>query len=109
MGFRGIAVGTVCAYVLGGLLQFAVLLLGRGGLRLHLHRLRPHWHTLKRILRIGLPSGLESLLAWGGNFAIVAVINRMDPTDVSGSAHIVTVRMESISFLVGFAFATASA
>jgi putative MATE family efflux protein len=109
LGFRGIAIGTVCAYVVGGLLQFAVLLRGRGGLRLHLHRLRPHWHTLKRILRIGLPSGLEGLLAWGANFAIVSVINRMDPTNVAGSAHIVTVRMESISFLVGYAFATAAA
>ena len=109
LGFRGIAIGTVCAYVAGGVLQFAVLLRGRGGLKLHLHRLRPHWHTLKRILRVGLPSGLESLLAWGANFAIVALINRMDRTNVAGSAHIVTVRMESISFLVGFAFATAAA
>ena len=109
MGFRGIAIGTVCAYVVGGLLQFGVLLRGRGGLKLHLHRLRPHWHTLRRILRIGLPSGLEGLLAWGANFAIVAVINRMDPSNVAGSAHIVTVRMESISFLVGYAFAMASA
>jgi putative MATE family efflux protein len=109
LGFRGIAVGTVSAYVVGGLLQFAVLLQGRGGLKLHLHRLRPHWHTLRRILRIGLPSGVENLVAWSANFVIVAIINRMDPTNVAGSAHIVTIRMESISFLVGFAFATAAA
>jgi putative MATE family efflux protein len=109
MGFRGIAVGTVCAYVVGGVLQFGVLLRGRGGLKLHLHRLRPHWHTLRRVLRIGLPSGLEGMLTWGANFVIVAIINRMDPTNVSGSAHIVAVRMESVSFLIGFAFATASA
>ena len=109
LGFRGIAIGTVSAYVVGGLLQFGVLLRGRGGLKLHLHRLRPHWHTLKRILRIGLPSGMEGLLAWAANFAIVAIINRMDPTNVAGSAHIVTIRLESMSFLVGFAFATAAA
>jgi len=109
MGFRGIAVGTVSAYVLGGLLQLGVLLRGRGGLRLHPHRLRPHWHTLRRVLRIGLPSGLEGMLTWGANFVIVAIINRMDPSNVSGSAHIVAVRMESVSFLIGYAFATASA
>src|SRR5207247_9088059 len=32
LGFRGIAIGTVVAYVVGGLLQFFVLLRGRGGL-----------------------------------------------------------------------------
>src|SRR5688572_15322573 len=76
MGFRGIAIGTVTAYVVGGLLTFSVLLRGRGGLKLHLHRLRPHWHTLRRILKIGLPSGLEGVLIWSANFVIVAVINQ---------------------------------
>jgi putative MATE family efflux protein len=109
MGFRGIAVGTVTAYVVGGLLQLAVLLRGRGGLRLHPHRLRPHWHTLRRILKIGLPSGLEGVLIWGANFVIVAVINRLDPTNVAGSAHIITIRLESMSFLIGYAFAMAAA
>lgn len=109
LGFKGIAVGTVTAYVIGGLLQLAVLLGGRGGLRLHLHRLWPHWHTLRRILKIGLPSGLEGILIWSANFAIVSVINAMDPTNVSGSAHIITIRLESMSFLVGFAFAMAAA
>jgi putative MATE family efflux protein len=109
MGFKGIAVGTVTAYVVGGLLQLAVLLKGRGGLRLHPHRLRPHWHTLRRILKIGLPSGLENMLIWTANFIIVGVINKMDPTNVAGSAHIITIRLESMSFLIGFAFAMAAA
>ena len=109
MGFRGIAVGTVTAYVVGGMLQLAVLLRGRGGLRLHPHRLRPHWHTLRRILKIGLPSGLEGLLIWSANFVIVAAINRMDASNVAGSAHIITIRLESMSFLIGYAFAMAAA
>ena len=109
MGFRGIAVGTVTAYVVGGLLTFTVLLRGRGGLKLHLHRLRPHWHTLRRILKIGLPSGLEGVLIWSANFIIVAVINQSDPTNVAGSAHIITIRLEAMSFLIGYAFAMAAA
>lgn len=108
MGFRGIAVGTVTAYVVGGMLQLTVLLMGRGGLRLHPHRLWPHWHTLRRILKIGLPSGLEGVLIWGANFAIVRAINRMDPTNIAGSAHIITIRLESMSFLIGYAFAMAA-
>jgi putative MATE family efflux protein len=112
LGFKGIAIGTFAAYVCGGLLQFFVLLHGRGGLKLHLHRLRPHWITLKRILRIGIPSGAEGLLSWVANFAIIAVINRADRavgSNLMGSAHILTIRIESLSYLIGMAVATAAA
>ncbi len=109
MGFRGIAIGTVIAYAVGGVVLFAVLTSGRGKIRLFWHRLQPHWHTLKRILRIGLPSGLEGLLSWLASFVIVIFINRIDTTNVMPAAHIITVRIESLSFMGGLAFATAAA
>jgi Na+-driven multidrug efflux pump len=109
MGFRGIAIGTVIAYVIGGVLLFAVLLSGRGRIRLFLHRLRPHWTTLKRIFRIGFPSGTESLLSWGAQFLIIFVINRADLTHVMAAAHVIAVRVEGISYMIGFAVATAAA
>jgi putative MATE family efflux protein len=109
MGFRGIAIGTVIAYVVGGVLLFAVLVSGRGRIRLFLHRLRPHWTTLKRIFRIGFPSGTESMLTWAAQFLIVIVINRADATHVLAAAHIIAVRVEGISYMIGFAVATAAA
>src|SRR5258706_2547840 len=109
MGFNGIAAGTVIAYVVGGLLQFAVLISGRGGMRLHWHRLRPHWHTLKRIFRIGVPAGVEGLLIWVAQFAIVIVINKMDTTNVTAAAHLNAVKIEAFSYLPGWAVATAAA
>jgi putative MATE family efflux protein len=109
LGFRGIAIGTVIAYVVGGALLFVVLLKGRGRLRLYTHRLRPHWLTLKRIFRIGIPSGTESLLAWIAQFMIIIVINRADPTNVMAAAHIIAVRVEALSYLIGYAVATAAA
>ena len=69
MGFDGIAIGTVIAYVGGGVLQIAVLLVGRGGIKLHLHRLRPHLRDMKRIVRIGVPAGLTDTINWLANFA----------------------------------------
>jgi putative MATE family efflux protein len=108
-GFEGIAAGTVLAYVLGGLIQVAVLIHGRGGIRLYLHRLSPHWHHLRRLLRIGMPSGLEGMLQWGANGIMVVIINRMDATFVSSAAHNNAVKIESVSYLAGFAFATAAA
>ncbi len=109
MGFTGIATGTVIAYTTGGVLQFFVLVAGRGGIRLHLHRLRPHWLTLKRIFRIGIPSGFEGLLVWVAQFGVVYVINHMDPSNELPAAHINAVRIEGLSYMAGFAVATAAA
>jgi putative MATE family efflux protein len=109
MGFRGIAIGTVIAYIIGGILLFAVLVSGRGKLRLFLHRLRPHWLTLKRIFRIGIPSGTEWLVTWVAQFLIIIVINRADPTNFLSAAHIIAVRVEALSYMIGFAIATAAA
>ena len=109
MGFRGIAIGTVIAYLIGGVLLFLVLLGGRGRIRLFLHRLRPHWLTLKRIFRIGIPSGAEWLFTWIAQFLIIIVINRSDATNFMAAAHIIAVRVEGLSYMIGFAVATAAA
>jgi putative MATE family efflux protein len=109
MGFNGIALGTIIAYVSGGVIQVIVLLRPAAVVRLHLHRLWPHWVTIKRLFRIGLPAMVESLLAWLANFGVIAIINRVDPTNVMSAAHMNTIRIESLSFLSGMAFATAAA
>ena len=114
MGFRGIAIGTVTAYAVGGVLLLVVLFKGRRrqsgvGIKLYLHRLRPHWQTLRRVLRVGLPSGFADTLTWVAQFFIVVIINRIDPTNVSAAAHIVTIRVESLSYMTGFAVSVAAA
>jgi putative MATE family efflux protein len=109
MGFDGIAAGTIIAYIVGGVLDFMVVWFGTSGARLYLHRMWPHWHTIKRLLRIGVPAGIDGLIAWLANFGVIAIINRMDATNAMSAAHMNTIRLESISFLSGIAFATAAA
>jgi putative MATE family efflux protein len=109
MGFNGIALGTIIAYVVGGLVQFWVLLDGRAGLKLYLHRMRPHWSMIRRLFKIGLPAGTESLLNWLANFGVMYVINKLDATNAMANAHMNAIRIESISFMTGFAFAAAAA
>ncbi len=109
MGFNGIAIGTIIAYVAGGVIQLVVLLRGTDAVRLYLHRLWPHWVTIKRLFRIGMPAMVEGLLAWLANFGVIAIINRVDQTSAMSSAHMNTIRIEGISFLSGMAFATAAA
>jgi putative MATE family efflux protein len=109
LGFTGIAIGTVIAYIVGGVVQLIVLWHGRGGIRLHLHRLAPHWQNIRRLVRIGLPSGMENLLQWVANFGVLIVINQTDPSNISSAAHINTVRIEGLSYMAGFAIATGAA
>lgn len=108
LGFDGIAIGTVIAYIAGGLLQCSVLLIGRGGIKLHPHRLRPDWLDMKRILRIGLPSGLGDSINFAANFVLIMVINQTDASSVSSAAHNIAIRVESLSFLSGFAVSIAA-
>jgi putative MATE family efflux protein len=108
LGFSGIAIGTVIAYIVGGLLQFFVLYSGRGKIKLHAHRLRPHWVNMKRILRIGLPSGIGDTLNFLVNFVLIMVINQTDSTSNSSAAHNIAIRVESISYMSGFAIAVAA-
>jgi putative MATE family efflux protein len=107
MGFDGIAIGTMIAYGGGGVLQVAVLLIGRGGIKLHVHRLRPHARDMKRIVRIGVPAGLTDAVNWVANFGLLKVVNRTEPLNVAAASHINAVRIESISYMTGFAIAVA--
>ena len=109
LGFIGIAIGTLVAYVIGGVLLVVVLLRGRGGIQLHLHRLRPHWRDMRRILRIGVPSGITDTINWLANFAMIRVVNRTAPVPAATAAHINAVRIESLSYMFGFAIALAVA
>jgi putative MATE family efflux protein len=108
LGFNGIAIGTVIAYIVGGVIQIIVLLVGRGGIKLHVHRLRPNWFDMKRILRIGLPNAGESMINWAANFFLLNIVNRTVPVNVAAAAHTNAIRIESISYMAGFAIAVAA-
>jgi Na+-driven multidrug efflux pump len=99
----------VIAYIAGGVLQIVVLLVGRGGIKLHLHRLRPHVRDMKRVMRIGVPSGMIDMINWVANFALLKVVNRTQPLNVAAAAHNNAIRIEAFSYMTGFAFAIAVA
>lgn len=108
-GIAGIAAGTVCGWIAGCLT--AVLMLGHGrseGLRWSRISLSPHWATMKRILRVGAPQSLEILVMWLIHAYGIHVIANLNHVGSLG-AHFLAIRVESMSFLPGFAIATASA
>ena len=107
-GVTGIACGTVGAWLVGTLLVLIVLMRARGGIRLHAGRLRPHWHTMRRIIQIALPNLFEGAVGmWLGNFLVLMIVGRLEQEAVLG-AHQTVIRVESLSFLPGFAMSIAA-
>ncbi len=110
-GISGVAWGTVIAECVGAVLVIALLVRGSSGVVLLRRRLRPHAHTLRRLVRVGLPNFLEMLGMWAGNFVIILIVGRIASRQGEGviGSHIVAVRIESFSFLPGLAMGTAAA
>lgn len=110
-GVAGIAAGTAVAWAVGCATVLTVLVRGYGGIRLRLIRLRPHAHTAWRIVRVGSPNLAESFFGmWLGNFIVLRIVAGLDTAEPGiVGAHMIGIRVESLSFLAGFAFATAAA
>jgi putative MATE family efflux protein len=103
----GIAVGTMLAHPTGAALMVWTLTHPRGVLRLKAHRLRPHWHTMRRIVRVGFPNFLEMIGMFFGNFPILLMVGWLGAGLVG--AHMVAIRVEAFSFQPGFAMGIAAA
>ncbi len=108
MGIYGISLGTAIAYAIGGIMQTTVLWKGYSKARLFLARIRPRWEHLKHLLKVGLPSGGENLTMWGINFFMLTLINGVKPLKLASAAHFSALRIESLSYMTGFAVATAT-
>jgi putative MATE family efflux protein len=105
-GFMGIAVGTAISHLIGGIIVLAVLCRGRAGLQLHLPLLWPDFPLLRRLLRISIPAGFDSLLVAVGQLCFLTVVNRLGV--VESSAHGIALRWEALAYLAGMAFGTAA-
>ncbi len=107
LGVTGIALGTLLGYAVGAVVILGALGRGGSGVRLRRQRLRPHWHTMRRIARVGVPNFAETLGMWAGNFLVVLMVGWLGAGMVG--AHSVTIRIEAFSFQPGFAISLAAA
>ncbi|MFA6112262.1 MAG: MATE family efflux transporter, partial [Candidatus Latescibacterota bacterium] len=106
LGVMGAAAGEVGARVVGAALVLWILVRGRAGMTLHLSLLRPDPALIRRILRIGLPAGVEQLVFRLGMLLFVRVVAALGT--VAFAAHQVALNSESLSFMPGFGFAVAA-
>jgi Na+-driven multidrug efflux pump len=107
LGVAGIATGTLIAHGTGAAIILWTLTRPRGVLHLKKRRLRPHWHTMRRIVRIGFPNFLEMIGMFFGNFPILLMVGWLGAGLVG--AHMVAIRVEAFSFQPGFAMGIAAA
>lgn len=108
-GVSGIATGTVIGWAAG--LAVTVVLIARNrpdALRWTAETVRPHVATMRRIIRVGWPQCLEIAGMWMIHSYGIRVISRL-PAEGALGAHILAIRVESMSFLPGFAIASAAA
>lgn len=107
MGWEALPIGAACGLTAGGLIPTIVLLRGRGGLGIAPRLFRPDWSMMRRILRIGLPGGIDVLSIVGCQLAFISIVNRLSTDEVA--AHGVAIRIESLAYLPGYAFQIAAA
>jgi putative MATE family efflux protein len=106
LGVTGSALGTAAGRGIGGLLVILILIKGRSGLKLDLGALRIDREVLRRLLRVGVPTGVERL-AW--RFGMMTFMRSVASLGtVAVAAHTVANRAESLSYMPGFGFAVAS-
>ena len=127
----GIAAGTVCGYGISMCILLFIMLrrrkkifTGRKNesleelvrergehyappLYLSFSHLRPDMGMQKRILKIGLPQAVEVFGMWGIQMFCLSIISELPVKGVLG-VHNIAVRIESLSFLPGFAIGMAA-
>jgi len=106
LGWEGLAIGTVCGHVIGGVLLCGLLVVGRSGLRLRLSQMKPDLALMRRILNIGLPGGVDVLSVLGCHLVYVSIINRMGT--FAAAAHGLGVQIEALAYLPATGFLVAA-
>jgi Na+-driven multidrug efflux pump len=105
IGFVGIALGTAISHLIGAIAVVLVLLRGRYGIRLVPAQLAPDWTLLRRMLRVSLPAGFDSLSVGVCQLWFLGIVNQLG--DVASSAHGIALRWEALGYLSGGAFGAA--
>ncbi len=106
LGVAGSAIGAALARSIGGLVILGILLRGQAGLRLRLSALRLDVIQVKRILNIGIPAGMETLLMRFGQTSYAMVVAGLGTA--AFAAHQIGLTVESLAYMPGFGFAVAA-
>ena len=77
MGVRGVAIATVSCQGVSAVLVTGMLMRVHGFFRLEIKKIRFYGASLKAILRIGVPAGIEAAMYCVANIVIQVFVNRL--------------------------------
>lgn len=106
LGFVGIALGTGLSHLVGCVVLLIILARGKSGLKLTWANLVPDFPLLRRLLRVSVPVGIDSLSVAACQLWFLSVVNGLG--DTAAAAHGVALQWEALGFLAGAAFGTAA-
>jgi putative MATE family efflux protein len=107
LGWEGLLVGTVVGHICGAVLILLLLFKGRAGCRLTFAAMRPDRDLIRRILRIGIPGGADSLGVVTCHILFIRVVNQLG--ELASAAHGVAIQIEALAYMPGSAFQIAAA
>lgn len=107
LGWRGLAIGTACGYIAGGVFVMALLCSRRWKLTFSPQLLVPDGDLIRRLLRVGVPGGLDQFGVICAHLWFLSFINELGI--VPAAAHGVVLRVESLCYLPAVAFHCAAA
>lgn len=108
LGLAGAAWATASSRALGGTLSLIVLFVGGTALRVRLTDCR-HWDSglIWRIVRLALPNLGEQLISRLAYLAFTGIVTGLGTAALA--AHTIAVRIESLSFMLGWGLSVATA
>ncbi len=107
LGWVGLALGTAAGYGIAGLIILAVLTYGRAGLQLRWSHLTPDQDLIRRLLRVGVPGGVDMTAIVLCHLWFLSIVNSLGV--LAAAAHGLAIRIESLAYLPGTAFQVAAA
>lgn len=106
MSVAGVAIATAISFMTSAAMVLFILMHEADPYRMHPLRSRIHRMALSRILRIGIPAGIQGVVFSVANLFIQAAINRFGSDAIAGSA--TALNFEIYSYFVVLAFGNAA-
>src|SRR5882757_6174238 len=104
---EGIAIGTAIGHCCGATILLALLAGGRAGFHLRPDGMRPDFDLIRRILRIGIPGGIDVVLVNICQMIFLRIVLSLG--DAAAAAHGVAIQVEALGYMPGGAFQVSAA
>ena len=107
MGTAGAGAATMLARLIGAVIMLRVLFSGRVGVQVKLSDgFRFDMETIRKMLKIGIPAGIEQALERGAQVFFTIIVTSLGTSMYA--AHQVVLKIDSLAFMPGFGFAVAA-